>query len=105
MKRSRHHCWLLALALDGPSACIQMRAIEAFFYSHRSPLANAMTLTIAGVPASNLSGALAQITQVGETSLAAPPPVWKGVPLGNALLSTANARTPNGRPMSWLDTL
>lgn len=48
---------------------------------------------------------LAQMTQPGETSLAAPPPVWKGVPLGNALLSTANVRTPSDSPMAWLDRL
>ena len=64
-----------------------------------------MTLTIAGVPASNLSGALAQMTQPGETSLAVPPPASKGASLGNALRLTANALTPSGRPMSWLDRL
>ena len=44
-----------------------------------------MTLTIAGVPASNLSGALAQITQPGETSLAVPPPASEGGAFGQRL--------------------
>ena len=48
----------------------------------RSAAAKAMTLTIAGVPGSNLSGSLAHTTQPGATSLAVPPPGWKGAPAG-----------------------
>lgn len=68
-----------------------------------SALAKAMTLTMAGVPASNFSGAPAQTTELGDTILTVPPPVWIGAPLGRAFLSTASARTPIGRPISSLD--
>ena len=74
------------------------------FRVSRSALASAITLTIAGVPASNLSGAFAQITQSGATSLAVPPPVSVGALLLSARRSTANARSPSGRPTSSLDT-
>ena len=68
-----------------------------------SARAYAMTLMMAGVPASNRPGAGAHMTQPRPTSRAVPPPVIDGAPAGSASRSTASALTPSGRPMSPLD--
>ena len=46
-------------------------------------------LMMAGLPASNLSGAFAHITQSREINLVVPPPELKGISFGNALFLKA----------------
>ena len=70
-----------------------------------STLANAIIFIIAGVPASNLSGAPANITQPGETRRAVPPPLRYGILPGNAFLCTAIALKPIGNPISRLEMI